>query len=95
MILCSKVGKRLRRHVPRGYVRVGAELNQPGHTELIGPLRLWNCSISFALLHDDVMDESDLRRGRLAAHGKPSSGTPQLVPVVTAQHSDATLLCCW
>jgi geranylgeranyl pyrophosphate synthase len=51
-----------------GYIAAGAELAQPGHTELIRAATALELLHQFALLHDDVMDESDLRRGRLAAH---------------------------
>ena len=67
--LVQQGGKRLRPAMCHwGYVASGAELNQPGHTELIRAATALELLHQFALLHDDVMDESDLRRGRLAAH---------------------------
>ena len=67
--LVRQGGKRLRPAMCHwGYIAAGAELDQPGHTELIRAATALELLHQFALLHDDVMDESDLRRGRLAAH---------------------------
>jgi geranylgeranyl diphosphate synthase type I len=67
--LVRQGGKRLRPAMCHwGYLAAGAELDQPGHTELIRAATALELLHQFALLHDDVMDESDLRRGRLAAH---------------------------
>jgi geranylgeranyl diphosphate synthase type I len=67
--LVRQGGKRLRPAMCHwGYVAAGAEVTQPGHAELIRAATALELLHQFALLHDDVMDESDLRRGRLAAH---------------------------
>jgi geranylgeranyl diphosphate synthase, type I len=67
--LVRQGGKRLRPAMCHwGYVASGGKLDQPGHTELIRAATALELLHQFALLHDDVMDESDLRRGRLAAH---------------------------
>jgi geranylgeranyl diphosphate synthase type I len=62
-------GKRLRPAMCHwGYVAAGADLDGHGHSEMIKAATALELLHQFALLHDDVMDESDLRRGALAAH---------------------------
>jgi geranylgeranyl diphosphate synthase, type I len=67
--LLRQGGKRLRPTMCHwGYVAAGAELGWPAHGEMVRAATALELLHEFALLHDDVMDESDLRRGRLAAH---------------------------
>ena len=62
-------GKRLRPAMCHwGYVATGAEIDWPEHTEMVQAATALELLHQFALLHDDVMDESDRRRGGLAAH---------------------------
>jgi geranylgeranyl pyrophosphate synthase len=62
-------GKRLRPAMCHwGYVGSGGDINGPGHADMIRAATALELLHQFALLHDDVMDESDLRRGRPAAH---------------------------
>jgi geranylgeranyl pyrophosphate synthase len=51
-----------------GFVAAGGQIGWPGHAELVQAATALELLHQFALLHDDVMDESDLRRGGLAAH---------------------------
>ncbi len=67
--LLHQGGKRIRPAMCHwGYVASGGEIHQPGHAETIRAATALELLHQFALLHDDVMDESDLRRGRPAAH---------------------------
>jgi geranylgeranyl pyrophosphate synthase len=67
--LLQQGGKRIRPAMCHwGYVASGGEIDRPGHTEMIRAATALELLHQFALLHDDVMDESDLRRGRPAAH---------------------------
>ena len=62
-------GKRLRSAMCHwGYVAAGAEIGWPRHAEMVRAATALELLHQFALLHDDVMDESDLRRGSFAAH---------------------------
>ena len=62
-------GKRLRPAMCHwGYVAAGADIGWPGHTEMVRVATALELLHQFALLHDDVMDESNRRRGGLAAH---------------------------
>jgi geranylgeranyl diphosphate synthase, type I len=62
-------GKRLRPAMCHwGFVAAGGQIGWPGHAELVQAATALELLHQFALLHDDVMDESDLRRGGLAAH---------------------------
>ena len=62
-------GKRLRPAMCHwGYVAAGADVAWPGHAEMVRAATALELLHQFALLHDDVMDESDRRRGALAAH---------------------------
>ena len=62
-------GKRLRPAMCHwGYVAAGADNGGPRHAEMVRAATALELLHQFALLHDDVMDESDLRRGGLAAH---------------------------
>ena len=62
-------GKRLRPAMCHwGYVAAGADIDGPRHAEMVRAATALELLHQFALLHDDVMDESDLRRGGLAAH---------------------------
>ena len=51
-----------------GYVAAGAEIGWPEHAEMVQAATALELLHQFALLHDDVMDESDRRRGGLTAH---------------------------
>jgi geranylgeranyl diphosphate synthase, type I len=67
--LLQQGGKRLRPAMCHwGYVAAGAEIGWPQHAEIVRAATALELLHQFALLHDDVMDESDLRRGDLAAH---------------------------
>jgi geranylgeranyl pyrophosphate synthase len=67
--LLQQGGKRIRPAMCHwGYVASGGEIDRPGHAEMIRAATALELLHQFALLHDDVMDESDLRRGRPAAH---------------------------
>jgi geranylgeranyl diphosphate synthase type I len=62
-------GKRLRPAMCHwGFVAAGGHMGWPEHAELVQAATALELLHQFALLHDDVMDESDLRRGGLAAH---------------------------
>jgi geranylgeranyl diphosphate synthase type I len=62
-------GKRLRPAMCHwGFVAAGGHVSWPEHAELVQAATALELLHQFALLHDDVMDESDLRRGGLAAH---------------------------
>ena len=62
-------GKRLRPAMCHwGYVAAGADIGWPAHAEMVRAATALELLHQFALLHDDVMDESDIRRGSLAAH---------------------------
>jgi geranylgeranyl diphosphate synthase, type I len=62
-------GKRLRPTMCHwGYVAAGADTGGPRHAEMVRAATALELLHQFALLHDDVMDESDLRRGGLSAH---------------------------
>ena len=62
-------GKRLRPAMCHwGYVAAGADVGWQGHTEMVRVATAVELLHQFALLHDDVMDESNRRRGGLAAH---------------------------
>jgi len=62
-------GKRLRPAMCHwGYVAAGADIGWPGHAEMVRAATALELLHQFALLHDDVMDESDIRRDKLAAH---------------------------
>jgi geranylgeranyl pyrophosphate synthase len=67
--LLHQGGKRIRPAMCHwGYAAAGGETDRHGHAELIRAATALELLHQFALLHDDVMDESDLRRGRPAAH---------------------------
>jgi geranylgeranyl diphosphate synthase type I len=67
--LLHQGGKRLRPAMCHwGYVASGANVGLPGYAEMIKAATALELLHQFALLHDDVMDESDLRRGGFAAH---------------------------
>jgi geranylgeranyl diphosphate synthase type I len=67
--LLQQGGKRIRPAMCHwGYVAAGGETDRDGHAEMIRAATALELLHQFALLHDDVMDESDLRRGRPAAH---------------------------
>jgi geranylgeranyl diphosphate synthase, type I len=62
-------GKRLRPAMCHwGFVAAGAEIGWPGHAEMVQAATALELLHQFALVHDDVMDESDRRRGGLSAH---------------------------
>jgi geranylgeranyl diphosphate synthase, type I len=62
-------GKRLRPAMCHwGYMAAGGEVGWPGHAEMVQAATALELLHQFALLHDDVMDESDRRRGGLSAH---------------------------
>ena len=62
-------GKRLRPAMCHwGYVAAGAEIDWPEHAEMVQAATALELLHQFALVHDDVMDESDRRRGSLTAH---------------------------
>ena len=66
---CAGGGKRLRPAMCHwGYLASGGEIGRPGHAEMVQAATALELLHQFALLHDDVMDESDRRRGGLAAH---------------------------
>ena len=66
---CAGEGKRLRPAMCHwGYLASGGEIGRPGHAEMVQAATAFELLHQFALLHDDVMDESDRRRGGLAAH---------------------------
>jgi geranylgeranyl diphosphate synthase, type I len=56
-----------------GYLAAGGEIGRPGHAEMVRAATSLELLHQFALLHDDVMDESDRRRGDLAAHRQAES----------------------
>ena len=67
--LLRQGGKRIRPAMCHwGYVASGGDIDRAGHAEMIRAATALELLHQFALLHDDVMDESDLRRGRPAAH---------------------------
>jgi geranylgeranyl pyrophosphate synthase len=67
--LLQQRGKRIRPAMCHwGYVAAGGETDRHGHAEMIRAATALELLHQFALLHDDVMDESDLRRGSPAAH---------------------------
>ena len=67
--LLQQGGKRIRPAMCHwGYVASGGEIDRVGHAEMVRAATALELLHQFALLHDDVMDESDLRRGRPAAH---------------------------
>ena len=67
--LLSAGGKRLRpRMCHWGFVAVGGRPGTPAHDDLVRVAAALEMLHEFALLHDDVMDQSDERRGRPAAH---------------------------
>jgi geranylgeranyl diphosphate synthase, type I len=67
--LLQQGGKRIRPAMCHwGYVATGGEIDRPGHPEMVRAATALELLHQFALLHDDVMDESDLRRGHPAAH---------------------------
>jgi geranylgeranyl diphosphate synthase, type I len=67
--LLQQGGKRIRPAMCHwGYVASGGEIDRYGHAEMIRAATALELLHQFGLLHDDVMDESDLRRGRPAAH---------------------------
>ena len=67
--LLQQGGKRIRPAMCHwGYVASGGEIDRIGYAEMIRAATALELLHQFALLHDDVMDESDLRRGRPAAH---------------------------
>ncbi len=62
-------GKRLRVTMAHwGYVAAGGVAGAPGYRHLVRAAAALETLHLFALIHDDVMDESDQRRGRAAAH---------------------------
>ena len=62
-------GKRLRPALCHwGYLAAGGHMGHPEHTDMVRAAAALELLHHFALLHDDVMDESDWRRGGLAAH---------------------------
>ena len=67
--LLRQGGKRIRPAMCHwGYVASGGEVDRADHGEMVRAATALELLHQFALLHDDVMDESDLRRGRPAAH---------------------------
>ena len=67
--LLRQGGKRLRPAMCHwGYVAAGGDIGSPARTEMVRAATALELLHQFALLHDDVMDESDLRRGDPAAH---------------------------
>jgi hypothetical protein len=88
-------GKRLRPAMCHwGYVAAGTDLDGPGHSEMIKAATALELLHQFALLHDDVMDESDLRRGAPAAHRQAERWHADAGARGDAPRSDETLLCC-
>ncbi|GAA2072432.1 hypothetical protein GCM10009821_08110 [Aeromicrobium halocynthiae] len=62
-------GKRLRpRMCHWGFVATGGRTGTAAHTDLVRVAAALETLHLFALVHDDVMDQSDERRGRPAAH---------------------------
>ena len=62
-------GKRLRPQMCHwGFVASGGRLGTGGHDDLVRVAAALEILHLFALLHDDVMDQSDERRGRPSAH---------------------------
>ncbi|MDO5500126.1 MAG: polyprenyl synthetase family protein [Propionibacteriaceae bacterium] len=62
-------GKRLRSRLCHwGFVAAGGTITDPGFLVMTSAGAALEMLHEFALIHDDVMDESDLRRGRPAAH---------------------------
>jgi geranylgeranyl diphosphate synthase type I len=62
-------GKRLRPAMCHwGYVAAGGHVSGRHYTEMVQVATALELLHQFALLHDDVMDESDLRRGAPSAH---------------------------
>lgn len=67
--LLHRGGKRLRPAMCHwGYVAAGGQMGSARHAELVRAATALELLHQFALLHDDVMDESDWRRGEPAAH---------------------------
>ena len=93
--LLRQGGKRLRPAMCHwGYVAAGADIGGPGHAEMVRAATALELLHQFALLHDDVMDESDLRRGGPPHTGRPSVGTLMLARSATEPPSDGTSPCC-
>jgi geranylgeranyl pyrophosphate synthase len=62
-------GKRLRPAMCHwGYIAAGGQMGHPGHSEMVRVAAAVELLHQFALLQDDVMDDSDWRRGHPAAH---------------------------
>ncbi|WP_461110064.1 polyprenyl synthetase family protein [Tessaracoccus terricola] len=62
-------GKRLRVVIAHwGFVAAGGVLGSAAHRHLVRSLAALETLHLFALVHDDVMDESESRRGRPSAH---------------------------
>lgn len=62
-------GKRLRVAMTHwGFVAAGGRPGGPGHDAMVRAAAALETLHLFALVHDDVMDESRYRRGQLAAH---------------------------
>lgn len=67
--LLRQGGKRLRPAMCHwGYIAAGGQMGDARHAEMIRAATALELLHQFALLHDDVMDDSDWRRGQLAAH---------------------------
>ena len=93
---CAGEGKRLRPAMCHwGYLASGGEIGRPGHAEMVQAATALELLHQFALLHDDVMDESDRRRGGLAAHRQAESWYMlMLAHSATGRRSDETSPCC-
>jgi geranylgeranyl pyrophosphate synthase len=62
-------GKRIRPQMCHwGFVAAGGELGTRGHDMVVRAAAALETLHLFALIHDDVMDQSDERRGRPSAH---------------------------
>ena len=67
--LLAAGGKRLRpRMCHWGFVAAGGRPGSPAHDDLVQVAAALEMLHEFALIHDDIMDQSDERRGRPAAH---------------------------
>lgn len=67
-------GKRLRPQLCHwGFVAAGGTYTTPAFSTMIEAAAALELLHEFALIHDDVMDDSDLRRGRPSAHRQAAS----------------------